>query len=256
MWDLIKLHEFNLQGWFKLLIVPAALFMLYVIDRDPTVKHDLVAAKSELLKAIPVNHHVGIDISHYQGDLLENLKKHQGIDFVICKATQGITYTDPMFATNWRVLKEQGMLRGTYHFYMADDPPLPQARHFYEMVQAIEPTDLPPIIDVEKLGLRGDQEKWKFKEDLKRFIKEVEKLFARRPMIYTNYEFAQAHMDDDWFAQYPLWIADYQEKQQPRIPDAWKEHGYKIWQKSSAYHVDSENTDLDVFVGHKQDLLH
>ena len=60
----------------------------------------------------------GIDISMYQGkEVGEIHKKNDSLGFIICKATEGITYTDPDFSYNWKNIKEKSFIRGAYHFY-------------------------------------------------------------------------------------------------------------------------------------------
>ena len=44
----------------------------------------------------------GIDVSHWQGTVNWTSVRNSGKVFALCKATEGTTYTDPTFATNWR----------------------------------------------------------------------------------------------------------------------------------------------------------
>ena len=47
----------------------------------------------------------GIDISKYQGDEVAMLNKHKdALSFIICKATEGVTFTDPDFIMNWKLI--------------------------------------------------------------------------------------------------------------------------------------------------------
>jgi lysozyme len=59
----------------------------------------------------------GIDISKFQGNEINQLNKQTDqLTFIICKATEGITYTDPDFKTNWPMIQSKGYVRGAYHF--------------------------------------------------------------------------------------------------------------------------------------------
>ena len=55
----------------------------------------------------------GIDVSAYQNPLTADALK--GLDFAFCKATNGSTLADPVFARNWRTMKAAGVRRGAYH---------------------------------------------------------------------------------------------------------------------------------------------
>ena len=72
----------------------------------------------------------GIDVSHYQGTVDWVKVKATGITFAYAKATDGNTYTDPQFHTNWQGMRAAGILRGAYHFYETNDDPVTQANNF------------------------------------------------------------------------------------------------------------------------------
>lgn len=239
------LNALLIKGGVVVICFPLSLYGLYVYD------HDVQQVKSYEQS----NHHIGIDISHYQGNLMGEIKDHDYLDFVICKATQGVTYTDDDFEKNWRLIKEKGFIRGTYHFFVVSDDPREQAIHFYDTVPDLGVGDIAPIVDVEELSLSQDTSSRVFQQRLKEFLRVVEEKFRRKPMIYSNYAFAQEYLKEDWLADYPLWIADYNGKSSPAIPSTWRNIGYKIWQKNSSYHVGSIATDFDVFIGHKSDLV-
>ena len=61
---------------------------------------------------------MGIDISHWQGNIDFNKVKASGIDFVIIKAggsDKGF-YKDPKFEENYKKAKEAGLKVGAYYF--------------------------------------------------------------------------------------------------------------------------------------------
>ena len=72
----------------------------------------------------------GIDVSHYQGSINWTSVKNSGKTFAFCKATEGTTYTDPTFATNWAAMKNVGLIRGAYHFGHPGSDPISQANRF------------------------------------------------------------------------------------------------------------------------------
>jgi lysozyme len=72
----------------------------------------------------------GIDVSDHQGTVDWNAVRQTGMVFAFIKATDGITWTDPDFATNWSGATAANLLRGAYHFYETDDDPTAQAQNF------------------------------------------------------------------------------------------------------------------------------
>src|SRR5262245_61032203 len=90
----------------------------------------------------------GIDISHWQGTINWTSVRSSGRKFAFCKATEGLTYTDPTFATNWAAMRSAGLLRGAYHFGRPGVDAATQADRLYETV-APGSGDLPLVLDLE-----------------------------------------------------------------------------------------------------------
>ena len=120
------------------------------------------AKKSEFIQ-------YGIDVSHYQGRFLGKVTKLPNIDFVISKATEGISYIDNDFHYNWESIQKLGLIRGAYHFYISSDNPIKQAEHYASVVGQLGENDLPPIIDVEELSIYGSIDVPALQKDLLTF---------------------------------------------------------------------------------------
>ncbi len=197
----------------------------------------------------------GIDISHHQSKEIDAIfKSTDSLSFIICKATEGVTYTDPLFLKNWISIKKHGFLRGAYHFYRCQDSPKYQAIFFLKTIVGLDNTDLPPIIDFEEGGIDTSQSVDEIQSSLKIFIKEIEKQLKCTPIIYTDLNTGNKYLNDSYFANYPLWIADYNGKENPDLPDTWKNKGWLIWQRNSTYQLDHKKNDFDVFNGNLSDL--
>ncbi|WP_353411997.1 GH25 family lysozyme [Arenicella sp. 4NH20-0111] len=199
----------------------------------------------------------GVDVSHYQGDLLSKITSTDDIQFVICKATEGVDYIDPKFVKNWSTAKQKGWVRGAYHFYLAADDPTVQAEHFASTVNEFDSNDIAPIVDVEQLSLGGkDVSVSELQSGLIEYLTVLEAKLGRKPMIYTSYNFAQQYLNRaQVFGKYDLWLAEYSGTQAPKIPDAWASKGFKIWQRSDNYKIDSIETDSDVFYGELSEMV-
>src|SRR5579885_177154 len=53
----------------------------------------------------------GIDVSHFQGDVDWAKVKNAGIAYAFVKATDGTSFVDSTFKTNWAAIQDAGLLR-------------------------------------------------------------------------------------------------------------------------------------------------
>lgn len=200
--------------------------------------------------------HYGIDISHYQGKILDMLKSNKdSLKFIICKATQGTTYVDPMFRTNWNEIHHLGFIRGAYHFFDCSQDAQKQAQHFSMMISDIKNYDIAPILDIEQGGLTSDSTPETVQKQVREFLTEVNRLTGRNPIIYSDYAFFQQYMNDQSFDKHNLWLAEYSGNATPLLPTGWKAKGYLIWQRSDRYDVHSTQSDLDVVKGSLKKII-
>ncbi len=199
----------------------------------------------------------GMDISHYNKAVVDEIKSFDSISFVICKATEGLHFRDSYFDYNWKTLKEKSIIRGAYHFYHINSNPIQQAKHYISVVKEWEDTDITPIVDIEGQSLPSNKKsinKEKLQKNLLKFLDYIENKTKRKPMIYVSTSFADRYLQKKEFSEYPLWIADYDSEKAPHLPKIWKKAGFKIWQKSNNYHFKSTRDDLDVFYGKLTDI--
>ena len=94
----------------------------------------------------------GIDVSHHQETVDWTKVAGAGISFAYAKASEGMN-ADPLFPANWAGMKAAGVIRGAYHFFRPKTDPAAQASHFCALVGALDPADLPPMVDLEPAGL-------------------------------------------------------------------------------------------------------
>jgi lysozyme len=197
----------------------------------------------------------GIDISRYQGDEIDFLsKKKDTLQFIICKATGGITYTDPDFVYNWKMISEKGFIKGAYHFYYCNDAPEKQADNYLNAVGNLATTDFAPIVDFEEGGLDKTQSVETIQKNLLTFLEYVQSKTGRKPIIYTDINTGNGYLNNPVFSKYPLWIANYIQADAPHLPSAWKGSEWKMWQKGDSYTLNSIANDLDVFNGNLEQL--
>src|SRR5262249_52496912 len=126
---------------------------------------------------------LGFDISHYQINTDWQAASDAGKVFAIVKATEGMTYIDPDFDTNWSGMKEAGLIRGAYHFFHPEDDPIKQADHFTNVIGALGSGDLPGALDLE---VTDGESPSRVASTALSFLKRVEANTGKTPMIYTS----------------------------------------------------------------------
>jgi lysozyme len=186
----------------------------------------------------------GIDVSHYQGRIDWRAVEAAGIGFAYMKATEGATFTDPMFRRNWAAAGETRIVRGAYHRFRAGRDGAAQANHFLAVV-SLRDGHLPPVLDVESTDGVSDA---RLVRGVRAWLAEVERRTGKRPVVYTKPGFRRAHLGtalDD----YPLWIAEYG-VDSPSV-DPWH-----FWQHSERGRVAGigRAVDLDRFNGSHAEL--
>jgi lysozyme len=129
----------------------------------------------------------GIDISSHQGQEIELMDKHaDSLTFVICRATDGITFVDSDFKLNWSTIHEKNFIAGAYHFFESHDDPSKQVANYLKAVGEISSTDLPPIVDFEGGGIDINQSVESVSANLLAVLNELKKLKPIAHPFYTQ----------------------------------------------------------------------
>ncbi|MFN2226793.1 MAG: glycoside hydrolase family 25 protein [Anaerolineae bacterium] len=188
----------------------------------------------------------GFDVSRYQAGIDMAAARQAGMRFVFVRASIG---AEADWACGQHLYSAQGLLaRGTYHALLPEVPPAVQAVTYYASLAASGGflVELPPVLDVEKAGLDETM--------ARRFLDELERLWQRRPLIYTSESkwHKLVGRDRAWARDYQLWVAHWNVPE-PRLPTPWTE--WAFWQ----YTVDQvpfwpRKLDLDLFRGNEQEL--
>lgn len=194
----------------------------------------------------------GIDISHYQGSIdwekVRNASiKDCPVRFVFIKATEGTNLMDDYFNENFYQAKENGFIRGAYHFFSPLSPGKEQARYFLRQVH-LEDGDLPPVLDIETVGNLTPTQ---IKKEVLDWLNVVESRYGVKPIIYTYYKFKMEYLSDEIFDPYPYWIAHYY-VEQVKYQGEWR-----FWQYTDLGRIPGirENVDLNIYNGSMYDLL-
>jgi GH25 family lysozyme M1 (1,4-beta-N-acetylmuramidase) len=188
----------------------------------------------------------GIDAASYQGYPNWTSVKNAGITFAFEKATEGTTYTNPYFATNWARIKSAGIIRGAYHYGHPGSDPTAQANFF---VNTVHPTsgDLQMVLDIEVTDGRTPAQVWSW---IQTFIARIKTLTGRPGIIYTGFYFWRDSVGNPANnLNCPLWLAAYVSDPTPYVPRAWSY--FSFWQYTSSGSVPgvSGNVDRDAWNG-------
>jgi lysozyme len=188
----------------------------------------------------------GIDISKWQGTINWNAVRNAGTTFAFCKATEGLNYTDPNFATNWPAIKSAGIIRGAYHFGRPGVDAIAQADHFVNTVKPIK-GDLPLVLDFEAYDNKTPSQVWTWAQ---KFVSRVKDRIGKPPIIYTGFYFWKDRAGNPTSSMgCPLWLAAYQNSTTGLIPPAWAT--WSFWQYTSTGTVSgvTGNVDRNYFNG-------
>lgn len=183
----------------------------------------------------------GIDVSEYQGDIdWETVLDKNKIDFAFVRATAGNDTKDKNFSENWRQLKKFNVPRGAYHYYRPNENSTEQADLFVKNV-VLEKGDFVPVLDIEKYS--KVQSITSLKNGLLNWLSIVEAHYGVVPIIYTYSNFYEKVIrDDKHFRKYPIWIAHYSEKENPKkLPSEWV-----FWQFCENGRLEGIETNVDI----------
>lgn len=190
---------------------------------------------------VPVPHPVpstqlhGIDVSGYDPHTDWGLVAKADISFAFIKATEGYSYVNPYFATDWRASKAAGILRGAYHFFRPADDGVKQAKHMLDVMGAGagDLDMLRPVLDWEVSdGVSAARQK----SEAKAFCDYVKSIIGVDCALYYSASWPDGLGNMSEFAHNPKWIAQYGPR--CRIP-------FDIWQYTDKAHVNGVKTPVD-----------
>jgi GH25 family lysozyme M1 (1,4-beta-N-acetylmuramidase) len=199
----------------------------------------------------------GIDIASYQKTLVP--AQMTTTDFIIIKATQGNSYLNPTFKTQYQQAKAAGKLLGIYH-YIDGSGADAEANYFVNAVKSVGGIG-EAILAVDQES--GQNSAWGNITYVKQLMDKIYSLTGVKPFIYVQHS-AAAVYNNIQAAGYPLWGAQYANYNQTNYQSSpwrdgknWGNWGAdpKIRQYSSAGRIPgyAGNLDLDLFYGTKED---
>lgn len=200
----------------------------------------------------------GIDVSHYQGTINWTSVRNSGKQFAWIKATEGTSYKDPMFNTNYLNAYHAGVIRGAYHFARPDASSGATQANFFASNGGAWSKDnltLPGVLDIEGncYGLsQTSMRNW-----ILDFYNTYKTRTTRDIVIYTSPSWWST-CTGGWSGmatRSPLWVAHWTTAASPTIPTGFP--AWTVWQYTSTGTVSgiSGNVDRDKFNGTRDRLL-
>ncbi|RWA70568.1 GH25 family lysozyme [Mesorhizobium sp.] len=200
---------------------------------------------------------LGVDISHFSGEVDWNALKNKGLRFAYMKATEGKTFLDPQFKANWQGSQEAGMKRGAYHVvnFCRD------AESQFENIRNNVPKEnaaLPLVIDLEWYKDGPFVKKQRhcmdidfIRSSLKDLLRMVQNYYGKIPVIYAHEEGIREILADK-FPEYPLWLQDWTKDGSPNDqgPTLSGQTPWTIWQFAGEIpYAGVDQVDLNAFFG-------
>lgn len=189
----------------------------------------------------------GFDVYGGTGSLNFTTAASDGYAFGIAKATEGATYQDPSFPTNYKGIKAAGLIAGSYNFARPKTSTAQAEVDAYcDYVNANGGFSqaIPGILDLEdtETGFTPAQmQAWALE-----WAKEYKRYDSRKPILYSYPSFIESYglNSADIQAAFDLWIASYE-----TTPDTAGFKSYQFQQTSSTGSEQGKTIDVDAFNG-------
>ena len=238
--------------WATAAVAPGFATVLAAVAPSPEALAAIAAARPS---GYPVG---GIDISSHDHERYPvdwRLELAAGSRFVYVKATEGTTYVNPHFATDYATARAAHRYVGAYVYARPDrGDPIGQAEYFLRHARFTpDAQTLVPFVDLEwpypgvVAGPCYDLTPEQLRGWIHAFVDRIEADIHRKPMIYTNvYWWNPCTGNDTSFGGYPLDIANYT-RGPPKLPAGWTT--FALWQYLPGDPGRRGNHDRDVVNG-------
>ena len=200
---------------------------------------------------------IGLDLSRYRENVPLKTAKGQGVRFLICKCSEGTSYTDHTYGPYQVEAKARYLPFGGFMYWRFQFDAVGQAEYYCDHLGEVQ---FPPIVDAERIfnvkpgttsvPIVSQQAN---RNHLQIVLNVIENKTAMVPMIYTNFATWRA-LFGDWsvWDKYRLWVANWRTGHDPYLPVPAKK--YTVHQFTSAYKVTgySRGVDANWFNGNEE----
>ncbi len=169
----------------------------------------IIAVSTKVLAIGPASSTIyqGIDVSEWQGEIDFGQVANSGIQIVYIKSSEGTSYIDPYFETNYQKAKENNLKVGVYHYVIARSiEEAEQEATFFSSVISGKEVDCRLAIDFESFGELDVEQ---INQITLAFLRKVQQLTGKEMVVYSNTNDARNIFSGELANQYPLWVAEY-----------------------------------------------
>lgn len=149
----------------------------------------------------------GMDVSQWQREIDYRKVADDGIEVVYIKSSEGTSYIDPYFETNYRNARRNGLKIGVYHYVIARNTR--EARdeaQFFASTISGKTIDCKLAMDFEEFG---DLSKREINDISREFLRRLKELTGKDVIIYSDASNARNTFSKSLAKEYPLWVAEY-----------------------------------------------
>ncbi|MGE6537783.1 glycoside hydrolase family 25 protein [Bacillus luti] len=228
-----------------LILISVMGVIAYLVFQGIFIPNQLSADKYEIK---------GVDVASYQGEIDWRELEKQNMKFAFIKATEGSSFMDEYFTTNWTNANKTGMRTGAYHFFSFDSKGETQAEQYIRTVPKNERA-LPPVIDVEFYANKKDDppKREDVTKELSIMVKMLEQYYDKKVILYATQEAYDLYIKDA-YPQCDIWIRSVLMK--PSISD---KRNWTFWQYTNrgrlrGYNGKEKYIDLNVFYGNAKEF--
>lgn len=190
---------------------------------------------------------LGNDVASFQGDINFDVYKNNA-QFILCKATEGVGFTDPKFKRNQSEARRVGIALGYYHFARPDlgNTPEKEAEYFLQIIGSLQDGEM-LVLDYEPNTQNQSHVDW-----CKKWLDFVKDKTGVKSLIYLNQSQVQKF---NWQtvidSEYGLWIAayTYDPNKNDFIKGQWPFAAMQQWTNKQLVAGLPSRADGDVFFG-------
>ena len=204
------------------------------LNRAPSILSKVVSFVTGT-NGTPADWILGIDSSHWNGDIDLALAYAKGARFVIAKATDfkvgtNSGFVDTQVVNTMNKAKELDMPFAGWHWLQPKSDPTIQAEYYMDEFYSKYQIKAPPELDFEDLNVNSWSDMaWRGQV----WLEKVAGWTKKKPLVYTAKWFIDLFPDKSkvsFLGAYDLWGAHYIQRSYPTMPSMWTD--WKVWQYS------------------------
>lgn len=150
----------------------------------------------------------GIDVSQWQQEIDFEQVANDDVQIVYIKSSEGTSYEDPYFETNYEGAKRNGLKVGFYHYLTARTvQEAEDEAQFFAATISGKSVDCKLAMDFESFGNLTTSQ---INEISQAFLNRLQQLTGKEVIIYSDVYDAINIFNKNLASKYPVWLAEYE----------------------------------------------